>query len=818
MAVYKDLNLNIDENEILRLLGYRDEAPNEDVLSSVRDLISESHSYLLPEIIYEKVAISKIQGDMLFLENNVVFQGEVLTKEFACCKQVIILISTLGPKLEEKIEAAFKNNEYLKGMILDNIGVAALSNLNKSFQNKIMNEISRTDLGITRSLSPGNAGWPLSEQSKIFQCVNTSEVSLTEEYMMLPVKSSTAVYGIGMGVSTNMSEHQCSDCSLKSCALRIQDKIELAVTQNNRKRIIKAEEGSSLLSVLRENDLFVNSPCGGKGICGKCKVKVIKGIEKPSDLERKHLSIKEIKNGIRLACALTLKNNMEISLLEAAEKMTVLTAGKEINIKIDPAAIKKHVTFDKPALEDQRDDFKKIAEASGIKDLSIDINLLSIISSTLRKADFNITLSIFNNNLLQIEAGDTLENSFGIAVDIGTTTIACYLLDLNNGKTIDVEAQVNKQRPYGADIISRINYTIENISGTQILKNIIINQLNSIVKILCNRNHIAAESIYNMTLVGNTTMLHLTLGLETKFMAEAPFTPVFTSSLDIKGKELGININGYVSILPGISSFVGSDITSGILSCGMMESKEYSLLLDLGTNGEIALGNSRHILTCSTAAGPAFEGTNIKCGTSGIPGAICTVDFSKEDILETIGENKPRGICGSGVMDIVSEFIKYGIIDKTGRMLDKENISDETLRKRIYSQSGIKEFILSENIVFTQKDIREVQMAKAAIAAGIQLLLEEMKIDSTKIKKVYIGGGFGNHMKVESAFNIGLLPRELKGKTYSVGNCAGNGAILYLLSRKFREKARQITEKTSYIELSTREDFKEYYINSMNFR
>jgi len=302
----------------------------------------------------------------------------------------------------------------------------------------------------------------------------------------------------------------------------------------------------------------------------------------------------------------------------------------------------------------------------------------------------------------------------------------------------------------------------------------------------------------------------------------APYIPVFTEAMELRGSEIGINIQGIVSLLPGISGYVGSDITAGILASKMMESEKYSLLLDLGTNGEIAFGNSKGVVACSTAAGPAFEGADIKYGIGGVRGAISKIDLSKDIIYETIGDEAPIGICGSGVLDAVSQLLKYELIDETGRMVETEEVKDPALSKRIVKLDKMKQFVIVDNennnpISFTQKDVREVQLAKAAISAGIKILIAQKGISFEEIEKVYIAGGFGNFMDIHSTINIGMLPKELEGKVLSIGNSAGSGARMYLLSEEQREKAKEIKRATKYIELSNRSDFQEYFMDSMMF-
>lgn len=439
--------------------------------------------------------------------------------------------------------------------------------------------------------------------------------------------------------------------------------------------------------------------------------------------------------------------------------------------------------------------YKRLKDSINIDSLDIDINYLNNIENILKDKDYNVSLVTYKNKLLDIKEKDEFNNVFGLAIDIGTTTIAMYIMNLVTGEEVDVVSQVNKQRNYGADIISRINFTIENNEGLSILQRCIANQLNEMIQILCENNDIKYENIYNAVIAGNTTIIHLLLGLSCKNIAIAPYIPITTEEINIHADELNININinGIITIMPGIASYVGSDITAGIISSNLINSDRYSLLLDLGTNGEMLVGNNNKIVSCSTAAGPAFEGANIKYGIGGVKGAICKVDLSKNKIYESIGNNSPIGICCSGVLDSVAHLLKYNIIDETGKLYDKDNINNGRLKVNLVNNNQ-KEFILAQSddkefISRRQRDIREVQLAKAAIRAGINILLDEANLQLDDIEYLYIEGGFGNFMNVESCLKIGMIPKELQGKIISIGNCAGLGAKKYLLSQNIRTVA-----------------------------
>lgn len=602
--------------------------------------------------------------------------------------------------------------------------------------------------------------------------------------------------------------------------------VNVIINWENGQKQCEVEKGSNLLKVIRDNSISLDTPCNGNGTCGKCKVKInSKNLRK--DLQNiEHLCKEEIEAGIRLACNTTIEEDMEVFVKNEHKGMSVLISGIEKNLKVDSLVKKKHIILTKPSLEDQRDDFLRVKQSCSdicnVDNVVIDIKLLTVLGEKIREYDFDFTVTFFKNKIVHIEKGDTVKHNYGIAVDIGTTTIAAYLINLNSGEEIDVLSQVNNQRSYGADVISRINYTMEESKGLEKLQYSIVNQLCEMINILCEQNAICKDNVYDTVVVGNTTMIHILLGIPCKNIAMAPYIPTITEAIEFNAKEIGIDLNSNISLVPGVAAYVGSDISAGILSSGMIDSQKYSLLLDLGTNGEMALGNKDEVVTCSTAAGPAFEGSNIKYGIGGIKGAISKIDLSTEPIFETIGCAKPCGICGSGVLDAVSEMIKYGIVDETGRMVDKydDEIECKEFLDRIVEIDHMKQFIITKNkdkdiISFTQKDVREVQLAKAAINAGIQIILKEKNLDFEDIENIYIGGGFGNYMNAQSALQIGVIPIELEDKIKSIGNSAGSGAKMYLKYKECRTIIKDMVSKSDYVELSSRVDFQEYFVDGM---
>lgn len=608
-------------------------------------------------------------------------------------------------------------------------------------------------------------------------------------------------------------------------------KCKITVVSCGSRKELWCEHGSVLMDVLNRHHIFIDAPCGGKGLCGKCKVKVQdENSVQPDDQELKLISAKEKEQGYRLACRVKVTENMLVS-LDDYDTAQIVSAGKEFNVDLFPSTKKVFLRLKQPTVQDQRDDLQRLYHALGCEDISMSLNLLRKLSYLLRESNFEVTVTYNDDRIIQIEKGNTVSLHYGVAVDIGTTTVVAYLVDLNSEDQIDFQSALNDQKSYGADVVSRITYTIQQQDGLTQLHERIVSQISTMVQKLAKRNQISTDNIYDIFLVGNTTMMHLLAGLPPHNIAASPFTPVSTKKEAHHAKELGLDINNacIAYLLPSVSGYVGADIVAAILCSDMMESKEFSLLIDIGTNGEIALGNKEKIVCCSTAAGPAFEGAHIKNGIGGIAGAINTVRLENGKICyTTIGNKEPIGICGSGIVDILAVLLEVGIVDETGRIMDKDEIETEDGQKladRIFELDGMLAFIIAdgtetkigEPIVITQKDVREIQLAKAAIAAGINILIKESGRTSDCITRLYLAGGFGSYIDKKNAIRIGLLPEEFQDKIIVLGNAAGTGAVMSLLSKKCYDDCDIIKNRTTYIELSTRPDFQDEYVNCMYF-
>lgn len=602
------------------------------------------------------------------------------------------------------------------------------------------------------------------------------------------------------------------------------------IYKNGISKTIKAEEGSNLLGFLRNNGVMVDTPCGGKGTCGKCAV-IVTGLQNdPSENERALLGEKKLERGYRLACSNRITSNLDIyPESDIGMEASIITGGKKRDIRLGPIVKKQYIELAVPVLEDQLSDLERIAAALNQQNMEVDLPLLQELADVLRSSGFKITLVSMKGKLIAVEPGDRTNKLYGTAFDIGTTTVAAYLYNLNTGECVSVSSMLNPQRKFGADVITRISHTMQSEVNKIEMQNNIVDCINELTGQLVQKAGIGFEDIYAAVFTGNTTMLHFLMGLSAANIAVSPFIPVTTELQYFSSKTLGLLMNehGVGVAFPGVSAYIGGDTVAAILSSGMYEKDEVSLLVDIGTNGEIVLGGREWLLACSTAAGPAFEGANIRSGVGGVTGAIDAIGPGPLFEYTTIGNTSPIGICGSGVIDVVARLIDAEMIDETGRLADEDEVKllEPEYHERLITFEGIRSFILTEEgekgsavqIVLTQKDIRELQNAKAAIAAGIDTLIKLSGIDSDAVKKVYLAGGFGSSIHIESALKIGLLPRALENRIEAIGNASGTGAAEGLLSQEMLMLSEKLKQKVKYIELSASRDFVERYVDNMFF-
>ncbi len=589
----------------------------------------------------------------------------------------------------------------------------------------------------------------------------------------------------------------------------------LQVLKDSEKSSIKVESGSNLLEILQLEEYKIPAPCGGAGSCGKCKIKILDSSIETVASEKELLTDKEINAGVRLACCHNINQDLKIRIPNFSD-IEVLTDGMDLDIDYDPKLYLKNIEIKKASLNDQRDILKKIKDKySEIKEIEADlIKKLPLLEK--EKANFIINI----DKIIDIKKTED-KKLYGIAVDIGTTTVAFYLLDMLEEKELAVYSTANPQQKYGADVVTRINYTIETKAGEKKMQQEIIKALNQGIDNLLKKSGVEREDIYQLTVAGNTVMMHFLLGVSAESIAKAPYVPVFREEVEMKAQELGIklNKNALITLLPSIASYVGADIVADLLVTAENKTQSY-LLIDIGTNGEIILKNGNKLYACSAAAGPAFEGAKITHGKAGVAGAVSVYSA---DGYQTIANQKANGICGSGLLDIIAYLLENKYIDKNGAF-KIERLSDEQQKKMI-DYKGKKAFLVvpaeetanGEEIVLTQKDIREFQLAKGAVAAGINLLLEKAEIKAEELNKIYLAGGFGSYIDSKSTLKVGLIPEVKSENIIKIGNGAGLGAKIYLLDKKKKLQSEKIVENVKYIELSKSKEFQNYFMESMIF-
>ncbi len=603
----------------------------------------------------------------------------------------------------------------------------------------------------------------------------------------------------------------------------------ITVHKDGINKSIKVETGKNLLKLLHENEYHISSPCKGNGTCGKCKVHVEGIINKPKSKEKHLLSDKLIENSFRLACYVDIDSDLNIYINSEEKKAKIATHSIEREVKIEPLVKKVYIHLPSPHIEDQKNDIERVEKAFDKRILKNSMNIISELPDVLRKEEYKVTAVIMGKEIIAIESGDTTSKLYGISIDIGTTTIAAYLIDMLTGKKMDVFSTLNPQKIYGADVVTRIESTNSSSDTQADMTRLVVNCVNKAIRHFITKFSLSKSDIYTVVFAGNTTMLHFLINTSARNIAIAPFIPVFLDKLELKPEELGIHINknGRIVLIPGISAYVGADIVAGIIASDIHKDDKICLLIDIGTNGEMVLAVKGKLYACSTAAGPAFEGANIRNGVGGISGAIDHVKLEGEIFYTTIDGAKPLGICGSGIIDLIAQMIKTGVVDVTGRIVDEDELFGDNVKLASYLTeiNGQSAFTILEekltdcgtDISITQKDIRELQNAKAAIAAGIKILYEKAGVPLDKIDKVYLAGGFGSYISIESALIIGLLPKELEGKIEAIGNSAGEGAVQCLISEKLLTKAGKISKSVNYIELSACPEFMDLYVENMLF-
>ncbi|MHC1586710.1 MAG: ASKHA domain-containing protein [Candidatus Hecatellaceae archaeon] len=591
------------------------------------------------------------------------------------------------------------------------------------------------------------------------------------------------------------------------------------------------EEGTTLLDAAKSLGIPLESLCGGEGWCGRCKVIVERGMENLSPMssgEAKLLTDREIASNYRLACRAVIKGDVVVSVPEVslAVAQVVRKPLLELPVELDPAVKKYYVELPPPSLEDPTGDLERLLASLkatyGLGELKVDYEVLKSLPGVLREGEWKVTVTVWDGSeIIRVEPGK-VEEAYGVAVDIGTTTMVGFLLNLKTGKILSYYSMMNPQVPLGEDVMSRITYATLREDGLEKLHERVVRGVNFIVSKLVEAAGIKHEDVCEMVLVGNTCMQHLFLKLHPEHLGKSPFTPVIHDAVNVKARDLNLEMlaSGNIHFLPIEAGFVGADNVGVLIATEPWKKDHVQLIVDIGTNGEIVVGNRERLFSASCATGPAFEGAHVKYGMRAAPGAIEDLKIDPETFeveYQTIGGEKPRGICGSGIIKAIAEMFKAGIILPSGK------INKELSTQRVRETGEGFEFILvwrdetaiGEDITVTQKDVRAIQLAKAALYSGAKILMKHFGTE--KVDEVILAGAFGTYIDKEAAMVIGMFPDCDLNRVVSVGNAAGEGARLALLNRKKREEAREIARTIKYIELSIDPDFQREFVEAMVF-
>lgn len=585
----------------------------------------------------------------------------------------------------------------------------------------------------------------------------------------------------------------------------------MKITINTKKgqETVTYNPSENLLEAIRKHTSNIVAPCGGKGKCGKCIIKVESGDVASSEIDSNFLTDEEINKGYRLACRSYATSDCTITIGKNEENDFKITGSQiEKEMKINPLVQRYAVDISNVDWDKEHSLIESIYKQLG-KEYSINLSAMRKISSMINNKAINKAwLIVYDEKILDV-AFENNQDFYAIAIDIGTTTLAMNLYNLETRSVVGYYRSINPQRVIGADVISRMEYEIEH--GTKLLQEKILDVIKEGILDLSKQYRILPEHIYDIVVTGNTTMLHFLTGISTESLSRVPFTTTFLEEesftyIDLFGDKL--LPNAIVTLLPGISAYVGSDILAGMLSVDMDLSDKAIVLIDIGTNGEIVIGNKQKMFCTATAAGPAFEGGNISCGIGSIAGAIAKIEqVGKEFIVETIGGAKPIGICGTGVIDFVAQGLIHGWIDDTGAIVSDYKDKDIHITKDVHGK----------DIQFTQKDIRSIQLAKAALRAGLERLIQEYACSYDEIGSVYLAGGLGSYVDLNSVVKIGIVPKELKDKVKIVGNTSLSGGVEYLLCKESKQRLQLMKEKVSVLNLGADTEFNELFIDHMYF-
>jgi uncharacterized 2Fe-2S/4Fe-4S cluster protein (DUF4445 family) len=604
------------------------------------------------------------------------------------------------------------------------------------------------------------------------------------------------------------------------------DQVRVDIAFDPPGKSVRVPTGVSLFDAASWNGIAIDSTCGGHGTCKKCKVQVVDGNVPVGRLDSRAFTPEEIRDGWRLACIAQATQSLRVHVPPLTTRPKAATVGVGRQVILRPSVTKRFLQMSEPTLADQRPDVRRLLDELTDVTGNIDPALLRDLPRQLRGANFAVTAVIVDDQVIAIEPGDTSQAVYAVAIDLGTTTVVATLLDLTTGTPMAVASSLNKQQPFGADVISRISATMLDTDALAKLRELAQTTMAELIEQTCAEAGITTDQVYEAAIAGNATMTQIALGIDPEPLGVAPFILATDELPTMPATELGLGIHprARAYLFPSLGAYVGGDIIAGALATGMDRDKRLRLFIDIGTNCEIILGDGERLIATAAPAGPAFEAASIRQGMRAAPGAIEVVTLSDEGVqVQVIDDAPPQGICGSGLVDAVAELARVGLLDASGRFVDDDQaaVIAPHLASHLMTRDGERIFILAENgedsVFLTQRDVRELQFAKAAISTGWKLLLEEYGAQERDVQQVLLAGSFGTYLSAKNAIKIGLVPKIPALRVVSAGNVAGEGAKMVLLSGPERHGATALLNEIAYVELSDRTDFNDRFVDELAF-
>jgi uncharacterized 2Fe-2S/4Fe-4S cluster protein (DUF4445 family) len=585
---------------------------------------------------------------------------------------------------------------------------------------------------------------------------------------------------------------------------------------------VRVPSGTPIFDAASWNGVAIDSTCGGHGTCRKCKVQILKGDVPISAVDPRAFSPQELREGWRLACRAPAREDLAVHVppLQTRPKAALVGVGRHVILR--PAVQKRFVELPEPTLEDQRSDVQRLLDAIDDLEPHVPLEVARKLGRVLRSSGFAVTAVIVDEEMVDIEPGDTTGRRFAAAFDLGTTTVVVALMDLESGQPVEVRSMLNSQQPFGGDVISRISATMLDPNALAELCKRAHETLAELAVEACEAAGVAPEEVYEISVCGNVTMMQLALGIDPEPLSMAPFVVTAHDLPPTRASDFGVPVHPRAPafVFPSVGAYVGGDIVAGLLATGLTRDRRLRLFIDVGTNSEIALGSNERVLATAAPAGPAFEAAQIRCGMRAAEGAIEGVKIEDGQVeLQVIGDVEPAGICGSGLVDCVAEMVRAGLLDHSGRFVPEEDLGKypATLAERLTKVGEERVFMLRDDVYLSQRDVRELQFAKASIATGWNILLRELGVEPADVQQVLLGGSFGAYLSPASAVRIGLVPPLALPRIVSAGNVAGEGAKMAALSHRERAEARSIVREVEYVELSGRSDFNDMFVDQLAF-